>query len=135
MLRYQGRAPSGSSSFIFMQFLGKFWPNNRLAPPPWGLAPPPLGNPGSATADNTQRRSYVKNTNSNRSLSFCATIMLMFYKKGNSKKMLLQGTGEMLLFQSTDCYSMHTMICYEVFFFHLNDIKNYCRIDYQFQSA
>ena len=32
-----------------MQFLGNFWPNNRLAPPPWGLAPPPLGNPGSAT--------------------------------------------------------------------------------------
>ena len=49
----QGRAPPppplGPNSFIFMQFLGKFGQNNRLAPPPWGLAPPRLGNPGSAT--------------------------------------------------------------------------------------
>ena len=30
-------------------FSGNFWPNNRLAPPPWGLVPPPLANPGSAT--------------------------------------------------------------------------------------
>ena len=31
----------------------------------------------------------------------------------------------------TNCYSMHIMICCEVFF-HLNDIKKYCQIDYQF---
>ena len=37
-------------SFIFMQFSGKFWQNNRLAPPPLGLASPHLVNPGSATA-------------------------------------------------------------------------------------
>ena len=36
--------------FIFIQFLWKNWPNNRLAPPPFGVSAPPLGNPGSATA-------------------------------------------------------------------------------------
>ena len=41
--------PLGLNSFIFMQFWGIFWPKNRLAPPVWGLAPPPLENPGSAT--------------------------------------------------------------------------------------
>ena len=36
-----GRAPPlGPSSFIFMQFSEKIWPNNGLAPPPWRLAPP-----------------------------------------------------------------------------------------------
>ena len=44
------RPPLGPNSFIFMQFWGIFSPNNRLAPPPWELAPPPLGNHGSATA-------------------------------------------------------------------------------------
>ena len=33
------RPSLGPNSFIFMQFLGKFWPINRLVPPPWGLAP------------------------------------------------------------------------------------------------
>ena len=42
--------PPDPNSVIFMQFLGNFWPNNRLVPPPRGLAPPPLGNPGSTTA-------------------------------------------------------------------------------------
>ena len=45
------RAPPAQNFFIFMQFLGKIgqiigW----RAPPPLGLAPPPLGYPGSATA-------------------------------------------------------------------------------------
>ena len=44
------RPPMGSNSFIFIQFSGSFWPNGRLAPPPWVLASPSLGNPGSATA-------------------------------------------------------------------------------------
>ena len=42
----------GPNSFNFMQFSVKIWPNNRLAPTPWKLAPPPppcLGNPGFAT--------------------------------------------------------------------------------------
>ena len=42
--------PGGPNSFNFMQFLGKFgkiicWR------PPGELAPPPRGNPGSATAE------------------------------------------------------------------------------------
>ena len=41
----QGHAPPGPNSFIFMQFLGNVRPNIRLVPPP-------LGNPGSATAYN-----------------------------------------------------------------------------------
>ena len=32
--------PLGPISFISMQFSGKIWPNNRLAPSSWGLAPP-----------------------------------------------------------------------------------------------
>ena len=32
-----------------MQFSGKLYQNNRLVPPPLGLAPPPLENLGSAT--------------------------------------------------------------------------------------
>ena len=40
--------PSGPKFLHFHAVFGKNWPNNRLAPPP-GLAPPPLGNPGSAT--------------------------------------------------------------------------------------
>ena len=31
--------PLDPISFIFMQFSGKTWPNNRLASPPWRLAP------------------------------------------------------------------------------------------------
>ena len=41
--------PLGQNSFIFMQFSLKNLPKIRLAPPPWKLAPPCLGNPGSAT--------------------------------------------------------------------------------------
>ena len=44
------RSPLGPNSFIFMQLSGRVWPNNRLAPLPWMLAPPPYtGNPKSAT--------------------------------------------------------------------------------------
>ena len=41
--------PRGPNSFNFMQFWGKFGKNRMLAPPPGELAPPPRGNPGSAT--------------------------------------------------------------------------------------
>ena len=33
-------APPGWNSFIFMQFSGKNWLNNRFVPTPWKLAPP-----------------------------------------------------------------------------------------------
>ena len=42
--------PSGPKFLHFHAVFGENWPNNRLAPPPLGLVPPPLGNPGSATA-------------------------------------------------------------------------------------
>ena len=42
--------PPGPKFLHFHAVFGKNWPNNRLTPPPFGLAPPPLGNPGSATA-------------------------------------------------------------------------------------
>ena len=35
-----GTPPLVPNSFIFMQFSGKNWLNNRLVPPPWKLAPP-----------------------------------------------------------------------------------------------
>ena len=41
--------PSGPKFLHFHAVFGKNWPNNRLAPLPLGLVPPPLGNPGSAT--------------------------------------------------------------------------------------
>ena len=37
------------NSMNFMQFLGKNWPNNSFPYPPLELAPPPRGNPRSAT--------------------------------------------------------------------------------------
>ena len=44
------RPPSwGSKFFQFHAVFGKIWPNRVLAPPPGELAPPPRGNPGSAT--------------------------------------------------------------------------------------
>ena len=45
----EGRAPPlGSKFFQFHAVFGKFWQNRMLAPP-GELAPPPRGNPGSAT--------------------------------------------------------------------------------------
>ena len=44
-----GPPPPIAHNFLnFMQFCGKLWQNRRLAPPPRGLAPPPVGGPGSA---------------------------------------------------------------------------------------
>ena len=43
----EGR-PLGSKFFQFHAVFGKFWPNPML--PPGGLASPPRGNTGSATA-------------------------------------------------------------------------------------
>ena len=47
-----------------MQFFGKIWQNRMLAPPPGELAPPPRGNPRSATAlcIYSQREGAVKGT-------------------------------------------------------------------------
>ena len=46
-----GRAPPpwGSKFFQFHAVFGKIWQNRMLAPPPGELAPPPQGNPRSAT--------------------------------------------------------------------------------------
>ena len=43
------RPPFDPRFLHFRAVFGKNWQNNRLAHPPLGLAPPPLGNPGSAT--------------------------------------------------------------------------------------
>ena len=43
-----GRRTPGPNSFIFMQFSTKYLQNNRFVQNPGELAPPPLGNPGSA---------------------------------------------------------------------------------------
>ena len=45
-----GDAPPVQNFFIFMQFLGKIGQIIGWRPLPLGLAPPPLENPGSATA-------------------------------------------------------------------------------------
>ena len=48
----RGRAPPGGSKFFqFHAVFGKFQQNHMLAPPRGVGAPPPRGNPGSATAD------------------------------------------------------------------------------------
>ena len=44
------RPPWGPKFFQFHAVFGKIWQNLMLAPPPGELAPPPRGNPGSATA-------------------------------------------------------------------------------------
>ena len=36
------RPPPGSKFFHFHAVFGKIWPNNRLAPPPWGLTLPSM---------------------------------------------------------------------------------------------
>ena len=46
----QGMPPQWSKFFQFHALFGKIWQNRMLAPPPpRELAPPPWGNPGSAT--------------------------------------------------------------------------------------
>ena len=42
--------PPGPKFFQFHAVFGKIWQNRMLAPPPGELAPPPRGNPRSATA-------------------------------------------------------------------------------------
>ena len=49
------RPPWGSKFFQFHAVFGKIWQNRMLAPP-GELAPPPRGNPGSATAGNKRTR-------------------------------------------------------------------------------
>ena len=47
-------APPGPKFFQFHEVLGKIW-QNRMLEPPGELAPPPRGNPGSATANVSSR--------------------------------------------------------------------------------
>ena len=48
IVKFWTRAPQGSKFFQFHAVFGKIWQNRMLAPP-GELAPPPQGNPGSAT--------------------------------------------------------------------------------------
>ena len=55
ILQYRGSCPlppplDSPNYFNFMQFWGKIWQNRMLLPPPRRVAPPPQGNPGTATA-------------------------------------------------------------------------------------
>ena len=51
IVKFWTRAPPpwGSKFFQFHAVFGEIWQNRMLAPPPGELAPPPRGNPGSAT--------------------------------------------------------------------------------------
>ena len=51
-----GACPPTQNFLNSMQFFGKCWQYRRLAPPPGGLVPPPVGNPGSAP---TQYKSFL----------------------------------------------------------------------------
>ena len=60
------RDPWGSKFFQFHAVFGKIWQNLMLAPPsPGQLAPPPRGNPGSATVYPFHSRNVLQVTNSN----------------------------------------------------------------------
>ena len=52
--------PRGPNSFNFMHFWGKFGKIVCWRPPPGELAPPPRGNPGSATADGNNYRKWTE---------------------------------------------------------------------------
>ena len=77
----QGRAPPplGQIFFIFMQFFGKIGQIVCWRPPPLGLAPPRLGNPGSAT---DCLHMYVAIHHSNRigSLLECLPVFFLLTK-------------------------------------------------------
>ena len=52
IVKFWTRAPPwGSKFFQFHAVFRKFWRNHMLAPPPGELAPPPRGNPRSATGN------------------------------------------------------------------------------------
>ena len=53
----------GSKFFQFHAVFGKVWQNRMLASPPRQLAPPPRGNPGSATGKDRFRQSRNSNWN------------------------------------------------------------------------
>ena len=56
----QRHVPLSPISFIFMQFLGKVCPNNRLPLQPLGLAPSLVGNAGYATDNHYQSKYSIE---------------------------------------------------------------------------
>ena len=66
------RPPRGSKFFQFHAVFGKFWQNRMLAPP-GELAPPPRGNPGSATM-NVQHRG--PNWSNSKSIGYTKRLLL-----------------------------------------------------------
>ena len=56
----RGVHPPGSKFFQFHAVFGKIWQNHMLVPP-GELAPPPRGNPGSATGGLFRFRVLIKN--------------------------------------------------------------------------
>ena len=59
-LRGREGRPPGPKFFQFHAVFGKIWQNHMLAPP-GELAPPPQGNPGSATGHSLLLIIYVEN--------------------------------------------------------------------------
>ena len=68
-------SPGGPNSFNFMQFLGNF---DKIVCwcPPGELAPPPRGNPGSATAFKVNFLAFQLLSNSNHNSSFKLFLLL-----------------------------------------------------------
>ena len=60
IVKFWMRPPPGPNSFNFMHFWGKFGKIVCWRPPPGELAPPPRGNPGSATADGNNYRKWTE---------------------------------------------------------------------------
>ena len=80
------RPPRGSKFFQFHAVFGKIWQNRMLAPPR-ELAPPPRGNPWSATAGVWKQKSY-KLHNSHFGLLMCssASIVILTFQSDCEKK-------------------------------------------------
>ena len=74
----EGRVPSplAQNFFIFMQFSGKIGQIIGWRPPSLGLAPPPLGNPGSATAICNAVSTCVKHVKFTLHFNMCFNVYL-----------------------------------------------------------
>ena len=77
-------APPGSNFFSTLcSFLGENWLNNSFSHPPLELAPPPWGNPGSATGyPNLQRLIsfvYISGSMLSKYFLFMSAILLKFF--------------------------------------------------------
>ena len=97
IVKFWTRPPPGPNSFNFMQFLGKFGKIICWRPPTGELAPPPRGNPGSATVKDTflgdchikkWQKSQPKSFSLHATLKFAEScgMSLLICKKLNSQK-------------------------------------------------